>query len=73
MTRRHEVLVRFGEDTRDEIYDLRTEDFELIFQFDDPESGESSVLLIKDMDQLTAAIAFVKRQLGRHGRRTRLH
>jgi hypothetical protein len=69
--RRRQLLLRFRRFTQDEIDDLRNQDSELPADFEF--AGGSTVLLASELQELTAALVFVERELARRGLGKTLH
>ena len=71
MKKRRQLLLRFREFTQDEIDDLHNQACELPPEFEF--AGGSTVLLANELEELTAALVFVERELARRGLGKTLH
>jgi hypothetical protein len=69
--KRRQLLLRFREVTQEEIDDLHNQSSEAAPEFED--ARESTVLLAHQLKDLSAALAFVERELARRGLGKVLH
>jgi len=69
--KRHQLLLRFRKLTQDEIDDLHNQASELPPEFEF--AGGATVSLANELQELTAALVFVDRELARRGLGKTLH
>jgi hypothetical protein len=63
--KRRQLLLRFREVTQEEIDDLRNDCSEPVSEFEDARG--STILLVNQLRDLTAALAFAERELASRG------